>query len=282
MSWMLDAARAVRHAPVLRHAEPLWRRVRPLFHRLLDLRGRGVPVDVGHGRTLRIPAVFTGAVGEWAGYEPECADMVAGWAAAHPNGVMLDLGCAMGMFATLALQYGSGVRVIAADADDASLACTRRFAHRDAGRLSLLWGLLDRAQPVPATLQEALARTEERLRAPELARGLAATRYVCLEDAGAAALPHYSLDGLGTATALPPGPLLIKCDVEGAELFVLQGAAGLIAARRPTLLLSVHPPALPKHGHCVADVAAFLTAHRYAWRVIAFDHEEHWLAEPAA
>jgi len=280
MNWLLTIARLVRHAPGLNRAEPFWRRVRPVYQRLLDPLDRGVTVHVGSGRTLRVPVEFTGAIEDWKNYEPESVDLVAGWAKAHPEGVMLDLGCAIGMFAALALQHGPRLRVIAADADDGSLACARRFVLGDADRLTLLLGLLDAAQSLPDKWADAVNKTEQRLKDPKFVSGQAATRYVCLDDASAAELPHYSLDALGAATALPTGPLLIKCDVEGAELCVLRGAVGLLAARRPTMLISVHPPALPKHGHTVADVEAFLAKHGYRWRIVARDHEEHWLAEP--
>lgn len=281
MSLLLRTARRIRHAPLLARAEGLWLLLRPLYHRLLDPAGRGVPIRIDQRHRLRVPAALTGVIGGWESYEPECVAATVDWVCAHPDGVMLDLGCAIGLFTSLALQHGSGVRVLAVDADAASLACTRRFALRDAPRLSLLWGLLDHTQAQPCTLAAALARSELQLGSLASIAQPAATRFICLEDPSAAAIPHYSLDGLDAAHALPPGPLLVKCDVEGAELLVLQGADALLAARRPTLLLSVHPPALPQHGHSVVDVAAFLTARGYHWRLIARDHEEHWLAEPA-
>lgn len=282
MSLLLQYARWIRHAPILARAEGFWRTLRPVYHKLIDPVGRGVSVRVGRVHRLRVPAALTGVVGGWEEYEPECVAATVGWVRAHPDGVMLDLGCAIGMFTALALQQGPRLRVLAADADLASLTCTRRFAMRDAPRVSLLWGLLDHSQAQPCTLATALEHSTSRLGALNTDPQISDTRYICLEDAAADAIPHYSLDGLEAAQALPPGPMLIKCDVEGAELRVLQGAVRLLTARRPTLLLSVHPPALPQHGHTVADVSAFLTAHGYRWRLIARDHEEHWLAEPAS
>jgi len=281
MSWLLDTARRIRHAPLLNKTEGFWRMLRPAFHRILDPLGRGVSVRVGGDYKLRIPAALTGIIGAWSEYEPECVAATVTWVRANPTGVVIDLGCAVGMFSALALQYGPGVRVLSVDADLASLQATRRFANRDAARLSLLWGLIDHAQEHSDTLEIALRRSNLQLEELSKNKGSSTTRYICLEDDQALAIPHYSLDGLEAAVALPAGPLLIKCDVEGAELRVLQGATRLLASRRPTLLLSVHPPALPQHGHDVAAVAAFLTAHGYRWSLIASDHEEHWLALPS-
>ncbi len=282
MSLLIQLARRIRHAPFLAQAEGFWRMLRPVYHKLIDPTGRGVSVCVGRVHRLRVPASLTGVIGGWEEYEPECVAATIDWVRAHPDGVMLDLGCAIGMFTALALQQGPGIRVLSADADLTSLAYTRRFAMRDATRISLLWGLLDHAQTQSCTLVTALERTTSWLDSLIVDPKISATRYICLEDNAAGDIPHYSLDGLNAAQALPAGPMLIKCDVEGAELRVLQGAVGLLTTRRPTLLLSVHPPALPQHGHTVADVSAFLTVHGYRWRLIARDHEEHWLAEPVS
>jgi hypothetical protein len=53
-----------------------------------------------------------------------------------------------------------------------------------------------------------------------------------------------------------PAPTVLKVDVEGSEIDVLRGAAAIIAARRPAVLLEVHEPhriedclaALPGYG----------------------------------
>jgi len=58
-------------------------------------------------------------------------------------------------------------------------------------------------------------------------------------------------------------PDLIKIDVEGAELQVLQGAARTLCAVRPTLILAIHPWWLPQ-GQTTEDIVSFLTHMGYA------------------
>ncbi len=53
---------------------------------------------------------------------------------------------------------------------------------------------------------------------------------------GEGAIPIETIDGLGLA------PALIKIDVEGMELDVLEGAAATIEAHRPTLYVENNPP----------------------------------------
>lgn len=101
MSLLHQYARRIRHAPLLARADKFWRALRPAYHKLIDPAGRGVTVRVGRAHRLRVPASLTSVIGGWAEYEPECVAATIDWIRAHPNGVMLDLGCSIGMFSAL-------------------------------------------------------------------------------------------------------------------------------------------------------------------------------------
>src|SRR5271170_3504209 len=75
---------------------------------------------------------------------------------------------------------------------------------------------------------------------------------------------------------IPARPILIKCDVEGAELMVLDGARHLLTSHHPALLLSVHHSMLPDYESIKEDVAKFLEALGYIIDIVSIDHEEHW------
>jgi len=53
---------------------------------------------------------------------------------------------------------------------------------------------------------------------------------------------------------IPPGKTLCKIDVEGAEQLAINGMSATIDARRPALLLEIHPLELRKLGHSAAGV----------------------------
>jgi FkbM family methyltransferase len=73
----------------------------------------------------------------------------------------------------------------------------------------------------------------------------------------------FSLDDLFVDHVIPM-PNVIKIDVEGAELAVLRGAAGLLAEGRPTIFLSTHGEALHEEscdqlrriGYCLSPLNA--------------------------
>src|SRR5262245_9917232 len=85
-------------------------------------------------------------------------------------------------------------------------------------------------------------------------------------------LPRYRLDDL--LVSVINRPTLIKCDVEGAELFVLRGATRLLREMRCELLLSVHPQCdmMARYGHAVEDVRKFLERLDYEIKALPADH----------
>jgi FkbM family methyltransferase len=73
-----------------------------------------------------------------------------------------------------------------------------------------------------------------------------------------------SLDTYSQQTGLVPA--MIKIDTEGAELWVCEGAARLLAKSRPMLIIATHPAWLPE-GQKIEDLFALLSS--YGYRVVA-------------
>jgi FkbM family methyltransferase len=272
MSILQKTARRVRHLPVLKNADWLWDAVRWQYRRLLAAGGNGVKVMVGGIAPVRIPSEFIGS--SWDTFEPEAVAAFHAWVSGNPDCLILDAGSSIGIFSAIALFANPSCRVVAFDSDLASLAAALRMcSHASGQRLEVVNCLLtDSAGTV--VLSDAVSDTRDALKDFDGT----STQYICLTDAGIDSIPLYRIDDL-----LPDGvgcrKVLLKCDVEGAELLVLRGAEGLLRRDKPTLLVSVHPPALPSYGHSPADVRSFLTALGYSIRVLAIDHEEHWWCE---
>jgi FkbM family methyltransferase len=274
LPFIVQIAKRIRHAPGLDRADAIWDRLRPLYHRLIGARGGGVSTLVGGCAVIRMPPEFTG--GEWDRYEPEAILATVEWARAHPGGLMLDIGCSIGIFSAVALFADPSLEVIAFDPDLPSLAATLRLCRYAPGnRLRVIGALLGDHGGLGRKLDDVVRETSAELAAAGAPSGdPGTTKYICLTSPGTEAIPRYCLDQLIPAD---PRPLLLKCDVEGAELVVLQGARELLSRAAPDILLSVHPAALEAdYGHSVADVRNFLDSAGYKQQVLAVDHEEHW------
>ena len=96
---------------------------------------------------------------------------------------------------------------------------------------------------------------------------------------------QLTLDGFCRARNLAPE--VIKIDVEGGEIGVLEGARAVLSARRPIVFLSVHPTELGLLGHAPDDLARLIEELGYSCReidgapVTRFGLDEYVL-EPAA
>jgi FkbM family methyltransferase len=278
-------AQRIRHLPGLERAEWLWSVLRKPYRRLFwlqDISGRGVKVFMGKFE-LRIPWEYADT--NWERYEPESVRMFVDWIARHPRGIVLDIGSSTGIYSAIALFAGPNIDVVAFDSDLASLAATRRmsqYAVATEARLRLVYGFLSQTATDPTSLASAVKNTEIALEQTGIRVDAATTRYVFLDGEAKDSIPCRRLDDLFAEESDERRPVLLKCDVEGAELLVLKGGENLLQQSHPDLLLAIHPtklvgcPGLPSYGHSKEQVYSFLQRLGYEIRCLAVDHEEHW------
>jgi FkbM family methyltransferase len=79
-------------------------------------------------------------------------------------------------------------------------------------------------------------------------------------------VPVTTLDDYVADTGIVPN--FLKIDVEGFEIAVLEGAAGILA-HRPALMIEVHSEIVERYGHKPNDI----------WRLIPQDGYEVWIQE---
>lgn len=278
MALLRQIAQKIRHQPGLERAEWLWSALRGPYHRLLDLHGTGVSVAVGGVADVRMPTEFVGA--SWEQFESASVAAYLHWLCRHPRGIVLDIGCSIGIYSLVALFAADHVSVVAFDSDLASLKAARRMTrYANGDRLQLVLGFIAADATACGPLAGAIATTSRLI--DDAAARADAMRYVCIGDPAAADLPRRRLDDL-----FPSGfggrAGLIKCDVEGAEQIVLSGATRLLSCHGPDLLLSVHPAELKDYGHSKESLRGFLAQCGYTATTIAVDHEEHWWCCSAA
>lgn len=70
---------------------------------------------------------------------------------------------------------------------------------------------------------------------------------------------------------------VIKLDIQGYELFALQGGERRIMKDRPEIFIEIEPPHLTRFGLTDNDVLRWLEEHNYA---CVRDHDYDWVASP--
>ena len=78
---------------------------------------------------------------------------------------------------------------------------------------------------------------------------------------------QVTIDSFCAARAIRPE--VLKIDVEGAELSVLQGATNTLREMRPRIVLSVHPRQMATMGASVAELERFIAANSYTVTTVA-------------
>jgi FkbM family methyltransferase len=175
---------------------------------------------------------------------------------------VVDVGANVGSYTLLiAEKVGREGRVIALEADPDTAAILSKNMEVN----GLTW---------VEVVQGAAYKTCGEIR---LGRALASTGYSGLYYEKAVEwiqVPALTLDSLAERLAL--GRIdLVKIDVEGAEIDVLEGMKGLLSKQRPTLLVELHPHLVPESS----GVPAGLERAMYS---VEFLDEEHIVARPRA
>jgi FkbM family methyltransferase len=98
------------------------------------------------------------------------------------------------------------------------------------------------------------------------------TPYITPEEKLRIEVPCTTLDIFVSESGVIPD--LVKIDVEGAELLVLEGARRTLKAHHPTLIIGVHPYWLPS-GHSVDQLFSILSDFEYRIedeQIVAFEN----------
>lgn len=174
----------------------------------------------------------------------------------HPGAVFFDIGSNVGFFALIAARLvGARGKVFAFEPIARNAKRIRENAARNrfgnirvleiaAGRTSGTVEMFVTRHPGGGTLANL----------PDTGRPLDTIETIRVDMA--------SIDGLIASGTLPP-PTLVKIDVEGAELLVLQGMTRTLQNVRPAVLFEVDAPEAEALAAKYQAVADFLTSHRY-------------------
>ena len=209
---------------------------------------RGAPVRLSDGTQVRLHTRFLGMGPE--AYEPAVTALLARHL--RVGCTVVDVGAHVGLHTLMfSRRVGSAGRVIAVEPSPASAGLLRRH---------LIWNACTNVSVIEAAAGNREGVIEFSYRADPTDPG------------GFANSLAYDIGGLKrhvsmrTLDAICKGllPDVIKIDVEGAELLVLEGAEELLACAAPTLVIAVHPEPMRAMGAVPADLIAFLEARGYS------------------
>ena len=193
-------------------------RVRVAAHRATQpLRRRHLPVLVGPGRGLRLRVGESTLTRLASSVEPDVESAFV--SLISPGVVVYDIGANIGWFSLLAARRGA--RVIAFEPSPANASQVEANAH--ANRLSNI-------QVVRAAVSD--HNGWARFSPDDSLQGV-------LRDDGSLLVPVITLDSWVAAGWLP-APDVVKIDVEGSELQVLDGMKAIMGGARPRLVLELH------------------------------------------
>lgn len=215
-----------------------------LRHRTVQIRqGRGAGLWINPGPSNPDYALGTN--------EPAVQEALAVLLA--PGSVLYDVGANVGFLAALAARLvGPEGAVYAFEPDAANAAMARHNLALNGADGAVVVCRAVGATSGLSTLQLAA-----------YAGGHALTSAAAPPDQVAAVTVEVvALDDFVALPGVRP-PDVVKIDVEGAELDVLAGMAGLLATRAPVLLLELDAASAAEHERKAAEVAAWLTAHCY-------------------
>lgn len=216
--------------------------------KLVGVKHLSVPVA---GRTIRMSLTH-----RQLGADYEAEALKAWLSLIQPGDTVWDIGANMGVYTVLTAQsVGPTGKVTAWE--PAPLTFGLLEDHVQAN------GLQDRC-----TLRnKALADAPGTL--PFLTDSFSMNRIVQPGTASSVLVEVETIDGFLPST---PAPVLVKIDVEGAELLVLRGAKQLLGDRsriRPILLMGVHPQFMPEFGYEPTELQTLAQSLGYVWMTLA-------------
>lgn len=282
MNRIISTGRQVINSSVFKRLGPLRAQLKKAFLTAASYTSAGAQVELGKGREVIVPWDLVGAT-DWSTYEPLSAEFFAGLIDKTPDVLVVDIGCAIGIYSLLALSVSARSEVCSMDSDLMGLAIAERMCMTaTTGRHRLLWGFcgdaeMARANPKRHDFDEACAASAEVLRKSGLKPRIGANQYTCVGGANQEHIPFWDMDSLLVPLAKTGRPILLKVDIEGAEIAMLRGSAELSDYPNVQMLLSVHPHVLPRAWKSSKEeVQALVDSRGYRTTLIETTTEEHW------
>ena len=266
----------IRSLKFLKNQEWLWNLLRKPYRNLLNIRGNGVKMNISKVIDIIVPPEYYHEVHK--NFEPDTVKKIVDFIKKEQNIIVIDIGCSIGLLSAVSLFSSNNAEVIALDSDIQSVKSAERIIKYSPNKnLKTIYGFVSDQNKSGFNFDSAINNTRNEIERKSIKGDPIDAKFVCLQHDKENKIPTSNLDELFYSKFFPTKKtVLIKCDVEGAELFVLKGAKKILSEYNPVLLLSVHPQFLPLYKHTKQDVEAILNEYGYKIDVFSIDHEEHW------
>jgi FkbM family methyltransferase len=281
---MNDVVKAVRklvNSGPLREAKGLRRMIKSVGIGAANLVSKGATVEVAKGRHMVVPWDLVGAT-RWEDYEPVSMDLCARFIEQHPDALVIDVGCSIGIFSCMALHLSDRTEVFSLDADLMSLTMAKKMGSTASGqRHNVIWGFCtdpgrSGANALRADLPAATKRSNEVLVRAGLKPSIGANKYTCIDGNEPKDTPSWDLDFLFAPIAQTGRPMLVKIDIEGAEAIAMQGTSELMKLPNVEFIIGVHPGRLPGFGTTRDELWKLIEDRGCEVELVETDTEEHW------
>ena len=251
--------RRLRHGS-LKRLDPLWLPLGRLYRWLIRLGGRQTAAShsIGGYGPFRLDGYFAFSdFAHWGGGHN--AGFAACVEACRGRRAVIDVGAHVGLVTLpVASVLGQGGLVVAFE----PAAANRRFLERHVALNGFSQRVRVEGMLLGDSEQEAVVFFEV-----EEATGMSTVASGVLRgEARRTMLPQTSLDAYCQRAQLVPE--VVKIDVEGAEIAVLEGARQVLADCRPTVFLSVHPRLIAALGRSTDDLTKLIAEVGYECRNI--------------
>lgn len=255
-----SVASRVRHSTLVRPAEPVFRRMEPIWNGAMDstvYRG-GFPAVI-NGESIRLSYGYGSRYSKRGQYEPDIAVPFA--ESIRPGATVFDVGAHIGILSLIAAhRAGPRGRVFAFEPSPETLKVLQHHVrlNDDAAAIEIVPAVVSERQgsstfftygeSMAASLSRANVEVlnEQRLTAPATEVTVAAV----------------TIDGFAAERGLVPD--VIKIDVEGAELRALRGASRTLREHSPVIYCEIHPNQMRNCGDSVEELTEFVEAHGYS------------------
>lgn len=187
-------------------------------------------------------------------YEPEVEQLFRRHL--RPNADVVDIGANIGLFTVLAAHLLHSGRVLAIEPTEAAFARLKANVDRNgANERAILFNGVAAAQEGSAAIHHIRGKEEYSSLKP------LAHPSVADDEASVSQVEARTVDSLVGEHSLRPS--LVKIDVEGAEMLVLEGALRTIATHRPVVLCEIAADLLGVFGSSQRDVIDYFERQDY-------------------